>query len=151
VTATVRNPDLRKAVAALGADHVVAADDFERHGPYDVILELVGATNLAANLEALAARGRIALIGVGAGRRAELDFLALMNKRATIRGSTLRSRSLEEKALAARAIEREVLPHLVRGTVRVPVAASFPLEQAPDAYERFAAGAKLGKVLITTG
>ena len=150
VTATVRNPEFHAAVAALGADRVVAPDGFERHGPYDVILELIGAPNFAANVEALALWGRIALIGIGAGSRAEIDIARVMSKRATIRGSTLRSRTLEEKATAARAVERQVLRHVASGAVRVPVAATFGLEQAPAAYERFAAGAKLGKIVVAT-
>jgi NADPH:quinone reductase-like Zn-dependent oxidoreductase len=71
-----------------------------------------------------------------------------MHKRATIRGSTLRPRPLEEKAIAARAVERHVLPLLGSGRVRVPVAATFPMPEAAAAYERFAAGAKLGKVVL---
>src|SRR5947199_467206 len=66
VTATVRNPDLRDQVAELGAD-VIAPEDFGGHGPFDVILELVGAPNLQANLGALATGGRITVIGIGAG------------------------------------------------------------------------------------
>src|SRR5579875_3606148 len=104
VTATVRNPDHRDAVAALGAT-VIAPEGFAAHGPFDVILELVGAPNLAANLDALALHGRISVIGVGAGARGELDLRKLMGARARIMGSTLRARSLEEKALTARAME----------------------------------------------
>ena len=79
-------------------------------GPFDVILELVGAPNMPENLQALATGGRIAVIGVSAGAKTELNLLALMGKRARIHGSTLRARPLEEKALAARLVEREVLP-----------------------------------------
>ena len=75
-----------------------------------MILELVGAPNLPDNLQALATGGRIAVIGVSAGAKAELNLLALMGKRARIHGSTLRARPLEEKALAARLVEHEVLP-----------------------------------------
>jgi NADPH:quinone reductase-like Zn-dependent oxidoreductase len=71
-----------------------------------------------------------------------------MGKRARIHGSTLRARPLEEKAIAARLIEREVLPLFETGALRVPVAATFPLERAAEAYERFAAGGKLGKVVL---
>src|SRR5215213_5968371 len=70
VTATVRNPDARDAVAGLGADEVLEPEGFEQHGPFDVILELVGAPNLAANLKALATEGRIVVIGIGAGAKA---------------------------------------------------------------------------------
>jgi NADPH2:quinone reductase len=148
VTATVRNQAMRDGVAALGAE-VIEPDGFSEHGPFDVILELVGAPNLAENLQALAAGGRITVIGVGAGAKGELNLLALMGKRARIHGSTLRARSLEEKALAARGLEREVLPLFESGALQVPVAETFPLADAAAAYERFAAGGKLGKIVIT--
>jgi NADPH2:quinone reductase len=147
VAATVRNQALSDGVAALGAE-VIAPDGFCEHGPFDVILELVGAPNLAENLQALATGGRITVIGVGAGVKGELNLLALMGKRARIHGSTLRARSLEEKALAARGLEREVLPLFASGALRVPVAETFSLADAAAAYERFAAGGKLGKIVL---
>jgi NADPH:quinone reductase len=148
VTATVRNPDHRDAVAKFGAE-VIAPEGFEAHGPFDVILELVGAPNLAANLQALGLWGRIMVIGIGAGAKAELNLGVAMQKRARILASTLRARPLEEKAATARAVERSVLPLLASGAVRVPIAATYPLEQAPAAYDRFAAGGKLGKIVLT--
>ena len=147
VVATVRNEAARDGVAALGPT-VVAPEAFVDAGPFDVILELVGAPNMPANLEALAIGGRIAVIGVGAGLVAELNLLALMGKRARIHGSTLRPRPLEDKAQAARRIERQVLPLLARGAVTVPIAATFPMPEAAAAYERFAAGGKLGKIVL---
>jgi len=114
-----------------------------------VVLELVGAPNLPENLAALATGGRIAVIGVSAGAKGELNLLALMGKRARIHGSTLRARPLEEKALTARRMEHEVLPLLDAGVLRVPIAATFPLSEAPAAYDRFAAGGKLGKIVLT--
>jgi NADPH2:quinone reductase len=148
VTATVRNADLRDAVGELGAHAVLDPEDFVDHGPYDVVLELVGAPNLPSNLKALATDGRIVVIGVGAGPKAEVNLLALMGKRATLRASTLRARPLEEKAMTARAVERSVLPLIERGDARVPVAETFPLDRVHDAYERFAAGGKLGKIVL---
>lgn len=152
VVATVRNPELRDAVAALGAA-VVAVDPegFGAHGPFDVVLELIGAPNLAADIDALAAGGRIVVIGVGAGASAEINLLAVMGKRARITGSTLRARPLEGKAAAARLVEQHVLPLFASGRLRVPVTATFPLEDVGAAYERFAAGGKLGKIVVTTG
>jgi NADPH2:quinone reductase len=150
VVATVRNESVRAGVAALGAT-VVAPDGFGDHGPFDVVLELVGGINMAANLDALATGGRIAVIGVGAGLSAEISLLTLMGKRGRIHGSTLRARPLEDKAAAARRVERHVLPLLARGAVTVPVAATFPLSDAAAAYERFAAGGKLGKIVLTRG
>jgi NADPH:quinone reductase-like Zn-dependent oxidoreductase len=149
VTATVRREELRPQVEQLGA-RALAPEGFAEHGPYDVILELVGAGNLEDNLASLARRGRIAVIGVGgSGPVAEMNLLALMQKHARIHGSTLRARPLEEKALAARLVERELLPHFESGALTVPVAATFPLEEAERAYERFTAGGKLGKIVLT--
>jgi NADPH2:quinone reductase len=151
VTASVRNSDLHDAVRNLGADLVVPHDEFVAHGPYDVILELVGAVNLAGNLEAISTGGRIVIIGVGGGARAELDLLAVMGKRARISGSTLRARPLEEKALVARRTEAHVLPLVESGRVRVLVEAVFPLNDAAAAYARFEQGAKLGKIVLDLG
>jgi putative PIG3 family NAD(P)H quinone oxidoreductase len=148
VTATVRNAELRDGVAELGAHDVIEPEGFEQHGPFDVVLELVGAPNLAANLKALATNGRIVVIGVGAGAKAELNLLALMGKRARIMASTLRARPLEEKAATARALEREALGLFERGELRVVVAETYALDDVAAAYERFAAGGKLGKVLL---
>ena len=156
VTATVRNPALRDGVAALagtGADAavtVVASDDWTGRGPFDVVLELIGAPNLADDVATLAPGGRIAVIGVGGGARAELDLLALMGKRGRIHGSTLRARPLEQKADAAQRIARNVLPAFATGRLAVPVAATYPMADAAAAYDRFAAGGKLGKIVLVT-
>jgi NADPH2:quinone reductase len=150
VTATVRSDALRDDVAALGA-MAVPCEEFAERGPFDVILELVGGPNMPENLMALATGGRISVIGVSAGAKSELNLLALMGKRARIHGSTLRARSLEEKAINARLVEHEVLPLFERGEVSVPIADTFPLEEAAAAYERFAAGGKLGKVVLVSG
>jgi NADPH2:quinone reductase len=148
VTATVRNTDLHDAVGEFGAA-VCAPADFGEHGPYDVILELVGALNLMDNLKALNTGGRIAVIGVGAGSTGEIDLRLVMMKRARIHGSTLRARPLELKALTARAMERSVLPLFAAGDVKVPVTKTYPLAEAPAAYEHFQAGGKLGKIVLT--
>jgi NADPH:quinone reductase-like Zn-dependent oxidoreductase len=147
VVATVRNEALRDDVEALGA-RVVAPDGFGELGPFDVVLELIGAPNLGGDLKALATGGRIAVIGVGAGFVGELNLLALMGKRGRIHGSTLRTRSLEEKAVAARLVERHVLPLFDRGELTVPIADTFPLDQVSEAYDRFAAGGKFGKIVL---
>ncbi len=147
VYATVRNAEVRDRVADLGAE-VIEHDGFGEHGPFDVILELVGAPNLADDIAALNLWGRIVVIGIGAGATAELNLGVLMQRRGRIMASTLRPRPLEEKALTARAMERSVLPLLADGAVTVPIAATYPLEQAPEAYDRFAAGGKLGKIVL---
>jgi putative PIG3 family NAD(P)H quinone oxidoreductase len=150
VHATVRNPDLRERVAELGAE-VLDPGEFTDHGPFDVILELVGAPNLAANVGALAIGGRITVIGIGAGAKGELHLGALMAVRGRLQGSMLRSRPLEEKAMTARAMERSVLPLFEAGRIHVPIAASYALDDVAAAYERFTAGGKLGKVVLEIG
>jgi NADPH:quinone reductase len=147
VTATVRNEALRPSVSALGAN-LVPEDGFVEHGPFDVILELVGAPHMPANLEALATFGRISVIGVSAGVNTELNLLALMAKRGRILASTMRTRPLEEKAQWARDIEREVLPLFESGAMHVPVDATYPLADAAQAYDRFAGGGKFGKIVL---
>jgi putative PIG3 family NAD(P)H quinone oxidoreductase len=147
VIATVRNPDVREEVAKLGAE-VIAPEGFAEHGPFDVILELVGAPNLHDNLMSLNLWGRIATIGIGAGAKAEINLGLMLGKRATIHGSTLRPRPLEEKAMTARAMERSVLPLIESAAITVPIAETFPLERAADAYDRFTAGGKFGKVVL---
>ena len=148
VVASVRSKELHDQVAALGATRVAEPDAAFDDGPFDVILELIGAPNMSSNIKSLATDGRIVVIGVGAGFKTEVNLLALMGKRATLRGSTLRARPLEEKAATARAVEREVLPAFASGDLAVPVAATFPLAEVSAAYEFFTAGGKLGKVVL---
>jgi NADPH:quinone reductase len=150
VTATVRNEEARTRIAAFGVN-AIPQDGFEATGEYDVILELVGAPNLAPDLQALATQGRICIIGVGAGAKAEIDLMALMGKRGRLHGSTLRARPIEEKAIAARLMEKMVLPGFASGDLSVPVTATYALEDAPAAYERFQAGGKFGKIVLTAG
>jgi NADPH:quinone reductase-like Zn-dependent oxidoreductase len=134
VTASARHH--HEELRALGADTEV-------DGEYDVILELVGGGNLTRNLELLALKGRIVVIGTGAGSRAEVEFGLLMRKRGRISASTLRARSADEKADVVRRLGELDLARL-----RVPVEAAFPLEQAGEAYDRFAAGGKFGKLVL---
>ncbi len=148
VVASVRSPELRPRVAGLGADLVIAPDEAPDHGPYDVSLELVGAPGVAAVLASLAIGARVVVIGVGAGANVELNLLALMGRRATVGGSMLRSRTTEEKAAVARAVEQHAVGLLAEGTVMVPVADRVPMDRAEAGYERFAAGGKLGKIVL---
>jgi NADPH:quinone reductase len=148
VTATVRNPELRKRVAALDVQ-AIDSEGFEEHGPFDVVLELVGGPNMPGNLQALASLGRIVVIGIGAGAKTELNLGILMGKRGTIRASTLRPRPLEDKAATARAVERSVLPGFVSGDLSVPVCATYALDDVADAYAHFQGGGKLGKIVLT--
>jgi len=151
VVASVRNPAHHGAVRALGADTVISPDEVADHGPYDVSLELVGAPGVEAVLPHLTTGARIVVIGVGAGAEAQVNLLAVMGARATIGGSTLRARDSEEKAGVAWLVEARAVRLLGEGAVTVPVADTFPMAAASDAYERFAAGRKLGKIILVNG
>jgi NADPH2:quinone reductase len=148
VVASVRNPDLHDGVRALGADEVIEPDQVQDSGPYDVSLELVGAPGVSAALGVMATGGRIVVIGVGAGASVELNLLTIMQKRVRLMGSTLRGRSVEEKAAVAKAVEADILPKLASGQIKVPLAAIYPMADATEGYERFAAGGKLGKIVL---
>lgn len=151
VVATVRDPKRWADVEALAPGQVTAVDPagFGQHGPFDVILELIGASNLGPNIASLRLGGRITVIGVGAGgSRGEIDLLALMGKRARIYGSTLRNRPLEQKADAAHRLTVQGLPHLATGRFRVPITDTFALTDVNAAYDRFRQGAKFGKIIV---
>ncbi len=149
VVASVRRHELRDAVAALGAAQVVAPDAVAAAGPFDVVLELVAGDGFASSLQALAMGGRLCVIGVGAGSRQEIDLFSIMGRHASIRGSTLRARPASEKEQVVRLVDAHVVPLLAQGRVRVPVLERVPMSEAQAAYERFSAGGKLGKVILT--
>jgi len=150
VVASARTVERHPEVGDLGADEVIVPDQVSEHGPYDVSLELVGAGGVAAVLPLLSTGGRVVVIGVGSGAKVELNLLAVMGRRATIGGSTLRSRTVEEKAALARSVEEYAVALLGRRAITVPVVERFPLARASDAYERFAAGGKLGKIVLVS-
>ncbi len=149
VVGSVRSDSAADAVKALGAE-VVRDEDFAEtlNGRVDVVLELVGAPHFPGNLDALAPKGRIVVVGVGAGQEIELPLLVLMQKRATIRGTVLRARPIEEKGAAVRAFEREVVPFLADGRMRALVDSVFPADSATEAFDRLEASGKIGKVLL---
>ncbi len=148
VVASVRDPDRRGELTALGAHETVDPGALAEHGPYDVILELVGAASFPSALGALGVGGRIAVIGIGSGGEVALQLGAVMAKRARISGSTLRARDRVAKGSVVEGVRRHVLPHLASGALRVPVCATFGFAEAAAAYDRFEAGRKLGKVVL---
>jgi NADPH:quinone reductase-like Zn-dependent oxidoreductase len=148
VVASVRDRARREGVVALGAHEVIEPGAEAEHGPYDVVLELVGAPSLTAALPALATGARVVVIGVGGGATVDHNLFSLMGRRARIGGSTLRARSRTDKATVAAAVTKHVLPLLADGRLKVPVCDTFPMAEAEAAYARFAEGAKLGKVVL---
>ena len=147
VVASVRDPTRRAGVDALGAI-AIEPGDVGAHGPFDVVLELVGAPNLEEDLEQLAPGGRVVVIGMGAGARTTIDLRQLMSRRARLMSSTLRARPLEEKAIVARKVEHHVVPLLASGAITVPIEERFSFPAVADAYERFSRGGKLGKIVL---
>jgi NADPH:quinone reductase len=150
VVATVRHAGRHEEVGALGAAVVIDPDDVGDHGPYDVVLELVGAASLPTVLPHLATGARVVVIGVGSGAKIELNLSQLMVTRARIGGATLRGRTRREKANVAAAVTAQVLPLVEAGRLRVPICATFPMAEASAAYDFFSAGGKLGKVVLVS-
>jgi putative PIG3 family NAD(P)H quinone oxidoreductase len=150
VVGVVRSEESAALVRELGAEPV-ADESFADEVRADVIIELVGAPHFPANLTALNPRGRLVVVGVGAGSKVELDLGAMMGRRAELHGTVLRARSLEDKALAVRAFEREVVPQFEWGRMRPLIDRVYPAERARDAYDRLAGSGKSGKVLIDFG
>jgi putative PIG3 family NAD(P)H quinone oxidoreductase len=153
----VRSDAVAAAVEGLGAevvrdagfaDAALAATDGDG---VDVVLETVGGPHLEGDLRALAMRGRIVIVGVGSGASAELSLIGLMGRRGELHGTLLRSRSLEDKALAIRAFERELLPALAAGRVRPLIDSTFPAERFAEAFDRLEGRGKTGKVLLDFG
>lgn len=116
-----------------------------------VVLDLVGGAYLPASLEVAAIGARVILIGTVAGREATLPLGMILGKRLTIRGTTLRARSLEDKILATRAFAEQVVPLLARGAVKPVVERVLPLEAAAEAHALLESNATFGKVVLEVG
>jgi putative PIG3 family NAD(P)H quinone oxidoreductase len=144
-------------VARLGADAVIdyRAEDFaeavlrltNQRGA-DVILDHIGGAYLAQNQKALAIGGRLALIGVMGGRKAELDLGRVLTQRQSILGSVLRPRTVEQKSQIIRAFEREVLPHFASGKIAPLIHEVYPLARAADAHRAMEASSHFGKLVL---
>ena len=149
VTATVRNEELRDEVADAGRRRSIDARGLRgRTGPSTSSSSWSARPNLAGQPAGAGHRGRIAVIGVGAGAKAELNLLALMGKRARIHGSTLRARPLEEKAARARRWSATCCRCFERARCASRSPRPSRSTRSPAAYERFAAGGKLGKIVV---
>jgi NADPH2:quinone reductase len=148
VTASARRTEFHARLCELGAHRVMVPADAAGAGPYDLVLELVGGPMLSTHLGQLGTSGRLVVIGVGAGRRIDLDLSLLMARRAGLVASTLRARPLFEKAALVRALGEKLLPQLATGRLLVPVAAAFPFADAPSAYSRVGDGGNFGKVVL---
>ena len=158
VLATVGSPDKQRACEELGAKRAIdyRREDFvevakaETGGKgVDVILDMVGGPYVERNLQALAVEGRLVQIAWLQGSKVQANFMALMLKRLTWTGSTLRPRSIEQKGAIAAALEEKVLPLLAQGRVRPLIHATFPLAEAAKAHALMESSAHIGKIVLT--
>ena len=137
----------------LGADLTVdyTTDDFADllNGQADVILDIIGASYLARNIAALATDGRLVVIGMQGGRKAELDLGALMAKRASVTSTSLRARPSAEKAAIVRGVREQVWPLVESGAIRPVIFTSLPMTEAGQAHRLVESNEHLGKVLLT--
>ena len=114
----------------------------------DVILDLVGARYLEANLKSLARKGRMMLVGTTSGNQGTLDFGLMLGKRLTLRGTVLRARSIEEKAAATQAFERDVVPLLANGRVKPVIDRIYQMSEIRDAHNRMESNENFGKIVL---
>jgi len=160
VIATAGSPEKCAYCKTLGADHAIdyKTQDFvaevkaitSKKGA-DVILDMVGGPYLAKNISILGTDGRLVQIAFLQGSKAEVDFMPMMLRRQTLTGSTLRARTLAQKAEVAQAVRDQVWPLVDQGKVKPIIHATYPLEDARQAHELMESSAHIGKILLLTG
>jgi NADPH:quinone reductase-like Zn-dependent oxidoreductase len=158
VAVTAGSKEKLEACRELGADILINYKDEDfvaalkeatnGHGA-DVILDIVGAAYLARNVDALAADGRLAIIGMQGGVKAELNIGMLMTKRCSVLATTLRARPPAQKAKIVAAVREHVWPLVESGVVRPVVYRRLPIAEAPEAHRIMAASSHTGKILLT--
>jgi putative PIG3 family NAD(P)H quinone oxidoreductase len=158
VYATAGSDDKCRACERLGAsaainyrsaDFVAAIGDLTSNQGVDVILDIVGGDYFPRNLECLALNGRLVQIGLIGGSRAQINLTALLQRRLTITGSTLRVRTIAQKGALAQQVEKHLWPLLDSGAVKPVIHAAFPLARAADAHRLLESGEVIGKVVLT--
>ena len=157
VFATAGSPEKCAACERLGAerainyrdeDFVSAVKELTGGEGVDVVLDIVGGSYLQRNLAVLRPEGRLAQIAVQEASKSRIDLFALMLKRLSIVGSTLRPQSVDSKARIAAALEAQVWPLVESGLVRPVIDTRLPLEEAAAAHARMEAGRHIGKILL---
>lgn len=157
VTGTSRTASKLEQARALGLGRgVLSADvgamraELDRAAPdgFDVIVDLVGGAMVAEDVQLAATLGRVVVVGLTAGPRADVDLRRLLQRRVTVVGTVLRARPLEEKIAVARELERTIVPWLAAGRLRAVVDRTFPLAEAAAAHQLLASNDTFGKVLL---
>lgn len=131
-------------------DFTAAVLDFTDGKGADVILDIIGAAYLPANVSALATSGRLVVIGMQGGMTGELDLGQLTRKRATVHGSTLRARPVAEKAAIVAAVQANLWPLVASGQIAPVIEATLPLAKAAEAHSLLESGRHVGKILLDT-
>jgi putative PIG3 family NAD(P)H quinone oxidoreductase len=158
VAVTVGSEEKGQACLSLGAslainyhtqDFVEEVKKFTDGKGADVVVDIIAGDYVARNYQAAALNGRIVQIGVQNGPARELNLMSMLSKRLTHTGSTLRSRSVAEKAQLARELERQVWPLLEQGKIRPKIFRTFRLEHAADAHALMESGVHVGKIVLT--
>ncbi len=157
VLTTAGSPDKLALCRELGADvaidyhddwAVAVAEVTDGRG-VDVILDVIGAKYLEANVAALATDGRLVVIGLQGGRKGTLDLNRLLTKRGTVTATSLRGRPVEQKAAICAAVAERVWPLVASGQIRLAPETRFPLERVADAHRQLESGQNTGKVILT--
>jgi NADPH:quinone reductase-like Zn-dependent oxidoreductase len=139
------------ASCAVGSDPMKIVEEVKEWTGGDgvnVVLDLVGGAYLRANLESLATRGRLIFVGTTSGSKAEIDYAMVMRKRLKIMGTSLRTRSAEEKATATRLFTEQVVPLLATGAVRPVIDTTFEMKDVRAAHQLIESNETFGKVVL---
>ncbi|MER7911464.1 NAD(P)H-quinone oxidoreductase [Streptomyces sp. NPDC096068] len=150
VVTTVGGRERAAQARELGADVAIdyRTEDFTEHGPYDVILDVVGGDYLERNVRSLAADGRLVVIGLQKGLEGQLNLAEIVFKRASVHGTTLRTRTKEYKAEVVAAVRENVWPMIEDGAVKLVIERTVPMADAAEGHRLLEAGGHLGKILL---
>ncbi|WP_435191413.1 NAD(P)H-quinone oxidoreductase [Streptomyces sp. bgisy126] len=150
VVTTVGGPEKAARARELGADVAIdyRTEDFAERGPYDVILDVVGGDYLERNVRSLAADGRLVVIGLQKGLEGQLNLAEIVFKRASVHGTTLRTRSKEDKAEIVAQVQENVWPMIESGIVKPIVDRTLPMSEAAEGHRLMEVGGHLGKILL---
>ncbi|MFD0039912.1 NAD(P)H-quinone oxidoreductase [Streptomyces anulatus] len=150
VVTTVGGPEKVARARELGADQAIdyRTEDFAEHGPYDVILDVIGGEYLERNVRSLAADGRLVVIGLQKGLEGSLNLAEIVFKRVSVHGTTLRTRSKDQKAEIVAEVQENVWPLIESGSVQLVIDRRVPMAEAADAHRLMEAGGHVGKILL---
>lgn len=153
VVTTVGSPEKAARARELGADLTIdyRTRDFAENGPYDVILDVIGGQYLERNVRSLATDGRLVVIGLQNGLEGQLNLAELVFKRASVHGTTLRTRPAAQKAAIVAEVQEEVWPMIESGVVQLVIDRTLPMAEAAEAHRLMEVGHHIGKILLVNG